>query len=254
MRRVIENKFPTIKFNGIDSKFYNIFVAKQPSVNFAEKNVEDKLVIGRNGSLTIDYNTYKDIEIPIDFIQYSYEIMPRNMTEIRKWLTTNIKDNKLFLPDSTENGIHSYFRVKYVKIGNYQRANSINKRLYKFNATFICEPFQYKNNGIILDIENRIIKNYIYDSSTIIPSMPIFKISGEGLIKLIVNGKEVNVNVGQKCIIDTKRKVCYKSDGTLINSDMQGNYEDLYFSFGENIITWQGNITDLEITEDMIIS
>lgn len=48
-----------------------------------------------------------------------------------------------------------------------------------------------------------------------------------------VNGKMVTANVGQNMIIDTERMVAYREDGSLQNTKMTGDYEDLYFRNGE---------------------
>lgn len=252
MLKFNETKFSTIRFNGIDSKFKNIFVAEKISIPFAQKKIKSVPVIGRNGNLTIDDNTYEDVEIHIKFYIYGDEIIAKNSNTIRNWLT-NIEDNKLLLPQGTKENVGVYFRVKYVKIENLERANKINKRLFKFGATFVCEPFQYISTGISLDMAHINGKSYTWNSTNVIPSTPLFKIKGEGLITLTVNGKEVVVDVGQSCIIDTKRRICYKNDGTFRNTKMKGDYENLYFKNGENIITWDGNIKELDIIDDEIV-
>lgn len=245
-----KRELPSLVFNDINSKYFNIFLLNKPSIPFAEKSIKDICIVGRNGSLTIDKNTYKDIEISVELVQVQWLNKYFHISKIRDWLI-NIKDNKLCLPYLMENNTNSFFRVKYVKMGEFKKVNDINDKLLKFNAIFVCEPFLYNGGGIIIDTKNT--KKYIYDSYTIIPSSPIYRIQGEGLIKIAVNGKEVSINVGQNCIIDTKRRKCYKYDGMPVNSSMKGDYEDLYILNGDNEITWSGNITNLTIEEDIII-
>lgn len=45
------------------------------------------------------------------------------------------------------------------------------------------------------------------------------------------------VNVGQNLTIDTDRQLAYRSDGTLNNTAVTGNYEDLVLVEGDNKVT-----------------
>ena len=63
---------------------------------------------------------------------------------------------------------------------------------------------------------------------------------------LMVNGNEMTANVGQNLTIDTDLMMAYRQDGTLQNTAVTGDYEDLYLVPGDNVI----NITsgfDLKI-------
>ena len=67
-------------------------------------------------------------------------------------------------------------------------------------------------------------------------SHPIYKIYGEGQCELNVNGNVISANVGQNLIIDTERKLAYREDGTLRNTNVTGNYEELFLQERENKI------------------
>ena len=68
-------------------------------------------------------------------------------------------------------------------------------------------------------------------------SHPVYKITGEGMCTLTVNGKTMTANVGQNITIDTERKVSYRQDGTVQNTEVTGWYEDLYLMSGTNTIS-----------------
>lgn len=68
-------------------------------------------------------------------------------------------------------------------------------------------------------------------------SHPIFKISGEGVCKITVNGKEVSANVGQNLLINTNLMQAYREDGALNNTAITGDYENLYLQEGLNEIS-----------------
>lgn len=64
-------------------------------------------------------------------------------------------------------------------------------------------------------------------------SHPIYKITGEGKCTLIVNGKPMIANVGQNLVIDTDRMIAFRKDGTLNNTAVSGEYENLYLMEGK---------------------
>lgn len=66
---------------------------------------------------------------------------------------------------------------------------------------------------------------------------PIYKITGNGICTLTVNGKAMKATVGQNLTIDTERMIAYRKDGTMMNTSVSGDYEDLYLKPGENEIS-----------------
>lgn len=72
-------------------------------------------------------------------------------------------------------------------------------------------------------------------------------IKGDANCRLKVNGKYFVVNVGQECTIDTERQIAYKSDGTLVNAYVTGDYEDLYLKTGGNTIEITPETMTMEI-------
>lgn len=53
---------------------------------------------------------------------------------------------------------------------------------------------------------------------------------------LSVNGEKMVANVGQNLTIDTGRKLAYREDGTLSNTSVAGDYDDLILIEGRNKI------------------
>ena len=64
---------------------------------------------------------------------------------------------------------------------------------------------------------------------------------------LEVNGKSMTANVGQNLTIDTDRMVAYREDGTLQNTAVTGDYEDLYIPQGDVQILVSAGF-DLQVT------
>lgn len=66
---------------------------------------------------------------------------------------------------------------------------------------------------------------------------PVYYVQGEGLCVINVNGKDMEANVSGNLIIDTERMLAYREDGTLGNTKITGEYEDLYLKPGRNRIS-----------------
>ena len=69
---------------------------------------------------------------------------------------------------------------------------------------------------------------------------PVYKIAGEGMCTVTVNGKQIKANIGQNLTIDTERKLAYRTDGTMQNTSVSGNYEDMALNPGKNSISVTG--------------
>ena len=100
-----------------------------------------------------------------------------------------------------------------------------------FTVTLTCEPGAYLVAG-----------KREYDVSEVLQNRysiahPIYNIIGEGNCTLAINGHPVTANVAQNLTIDTDRIVAYREDGTLQNTAVTGDYEDMYLLPGQNAIT-----------------
>ena len=73
--------------------------------------------------------------------------------------------------------------------------------------------------------------------------LPVYKIAGEGMCTVTINGKQVRANVGQNLTIDTQRKLAYRTDGTMQNTAISGNYEDMILIPGRNSISVTSGFT-----------
>lgn len=65
---------------------------------------------------------------------------------------------------------------------------------------------------------------------------PVYKITGNGNCTLTVNGRTMKATVGQNLTVDTEKMLAYRKDGTIMNTAVTGDYEELYLQPGENDI------------------
>lgn len=217
-----------IHFNNSNAKDIGIIAIKRPSIPVPEKNLLEKEVKGRNGSVMIDYKTYKNItkDIEFNFLE-SKDFLERCRT-IKKWFY-NIQDNRLIESDDTD----YFYKVKRVVLGDIERELKIKGT---FTASFILDPFQYSKYG--LD-EIILTNNFILENPYFIEAAPIINMWGEGSITLNINGNKLTVNLGQSIIINSDLGLSYRivnGNTQYQNTRLKGDYPVLIE--GENKISY----------------
>lgn len=136
------------------------------------------------------------------------------------------------------------------KFYKYEIVNQIDfERLIKFRTakvTFHVQPFKYEVDelGVILTSSGKTVTNKgnIY-------SKPIFTISGEGTINLLLNGAQIfTIELGDEgyITIDSDKLEAYK-DGVLKNRLVTGNYDNLKLNVGVNTIGWTGTVSQISV-------
>jgi len=194
-----------------------------------EKNVDLIEIPGRSGYLSIDQKTFKSIEIPIEM---NFITPPdrwgAKFRAVKKWLLYD-SGELVFMDDASV-----YYKVKKVVIDETEREV---KEGGVFTAAFTCDPFTYYKNGK----EEIPLETDIFNPGYVCE--PIYKISGEGLCTLTVNGNAFTANVGQEIIIDSSRQISYKTDGQMLNTDVTGDYSWLWLNPGENTLSASDGFT-----------
>lgn len=226
----------TISFNNKNSYYdLGLKIPHRPNIPVAEKNIKTYEVEGRDGSLIEEFG-YKDIEIPVSFNVIDRININNKCRQIKVWLNGDIDNNKLIFSD--DDGY--FYKVKYVKMN--KDIERVLRVLGRFTAVFVCEPFCYLEEGLDKITINKATS--LYNQGTY-KSEPILTLYGSGNITLTINNKNLYLtNVQDYITIDSVLKDCYK-DTQLCNSKMLGDFPILIQ--GENIISWQGNVTKVEI-------
>lgn len=193
-----------------------------PQFDYGYEVIENKSIPGRVGTLTIHTGRYTDTVITnvLEFTSDTVELFETKLHEIKKWLLNtqkvsySDKEDKLFLVKKVE---FSNIKRKYGVFGN-------------ITVVFTCEPFAYLKSG-----EYEVEIGNVFNPCAW--TQPLYKITGEGVCALTVNGKSVTANVSGDLLIDTKLMLCYRSDGTSQNTVVSGDYEELFLQEGENVIS-----------------
>ena len=212
-----------VEYNGKSNAELNIF-ATRPEIPAPQFGTNEYKIPGRNGALIVRDGTVGDIEITVRFgFRCKQEHWNDKFNAAKGWLL--YKGNGIL---RFQDAPKYFYKVKSVSIGNGEREV---KEIGEFEAAFICEGFQYLMEGTKEYSIGEVRFNAYHTAA------PVYKIAGEGVCNLIVNGKTMRVNAGQNITVDTERMIAYREDGNIMNTSVYGDYEDLYLLSGENTIT-----------------
>lgn len=210
----------SIQYKNRTSNSLGIFLYDYPEFSGAEKNYDEQSVAGRLGNLVGKDISKSNLEINCTFSVLHPSFMAE-IREIKRWLSGT---GELILSDSPE----IYYEVLKANYGSIEREL---RHYGRFTVTFVCTPFEYLTEGKReCDPREVLFNPYCV-------CRPIYKIKGEGVCTLTVNGNTMSANIGQNLTIDTERMMSYRTDGELQNTSVTGEYESMYLKEGENEIT-----------------
>lgn len=213
-----------IKLDGKSSRDLGLSITKRPSFSAPKRRYEKFDIPGRDGELYIDQEKYDDLttEISFNYIVDHDDMWHEKWRKCKIWLLKG-GIRKLELSDDK----HFYRKVKYIELSTNERSV---RNAGEFSANIVTDPYSYVISG-----------SYMYPYMQVRVNdyevcKPIYYITGEGMCVLTVNGKSMNINVGQNIYIDTELQLAYRNDGVLRNTSVSGIYEDLYLLPGKNDI------------------
>lgn len=208
--------------DGRKSSDYHMIFENYPMIQMGQRQYDSVVIPGR-GTLLSDTDTYSDtiITFTIDVnVMMSADARIKAYLDARRIL---VDLKTISFCDSPE----YFYRVKTVSVGAVGQYSEI---AGDFEVQLICEPAVYLQAGT---------KQYDAAEAADNPysvCRPLYRITGEGVCTLTVNGKTMSANIAQNLTIDTGRMLAYRTDGTLQNTAVTGRYEDLYLQPGKNTI------------------
>lgn len=214
-------------FKDISSEDFGIIVNSLPPISKPTMRVEETIIDGVDGAIYEDlgYSPYdKSIKMTLK---------ENNIDEVINWLKG---EGKLILSNEPD----KYYNAKIIEQINFER-------LIKFNPVevkFKVKPFKYALNEewITLAESGKVVNEGLEQS------LPTIKISGTGTIEFMVNDLIVFTYTfpenETEVIIDSERQDAYLGE-TLKNRNMNGDFP--IFQVGENNISWNGEVTNIEV-------
>ena len=220
-----------ITYRSISTSDMGVYVEHRPDVPASIERVDKVTIPGRDGDFLIRENGWEDIEIEgeMAFRTQADQWFSR-WRSVKRWLTGN---GKLVFADDAS----FFYWVKNVTVSEAEREL---RKHGRFRVTFLCEAFHYDVEGAelaALPASGKLENPYE------LPAYPIYQITGEGNCVLTVNDYELTANVGQNLMIDTKRQIAYRIDGTPQNTLVTGEYDKLLLPSGESEIAISSGFT-----------
>ena len=212
--------YQDIEYGGIRGSSIKIYARERPAIPAARIRREQIIIPGRDGVVYQSDGTFEPTEIEVQFNYIGKESeWASRWRASQRWLS---KENEK-LRFSDDDGY--FFWIDHVELDANEHTT---RRIGNFTATFVTRDGLYYLNSGLREHDAEEIQWNPYETSH-----PAYKITGEGMCTLEVNGKQMTANVGQNLTIDTDRMVAYRQDGTLQNTAVTGKYEDLYLTEGE---------------------
>lgn len=222
-------------YHGVDSSTKNIKLQKPLEFSPVVPIVNIVQVAGRNGTLHIETSAYENREATAEcFVLKSNA--ENEFTAINEFLFSNKGYQRL---QTDEDSAHFWLAA----IKNAAEINVKMQVLAPFEIKFDCKPQRFLTSGetvVTLTSAGSII------NPTAFESLPIIKITGDGRINLNVGGQVVILEIDDDEItLDSETQNAYK--GTVnLNNKVSGAYPKL--ASGTNAISWEGDVTKIEIT------
>ena len=215
-------------FKGISSVDMPMMVNELPPITKAAADINKIVIPGRDGFLTEDMGTHSGTVKPVECTLLDLS----RVDEVSAWLEGSgdvIFSNQ---PDR---------RYKATIINQIPFSRIFKDKWYSFIIILECQPLAAMLNNEAIAL---LVPGIIYNSGTH-KSKPVITIYGAGTIDLTVNSAVIHLtNVVEYVTIDSDLMDCYK-DTILKNNNMLGEFPKL--DVGENVISWTGTVTKVEI-------
>ena len=213
--------FVDICFNGILASNFGVYI-KNKTIPAAKEIVQELAVPGRDGSLFVRKRTYESTTIKVDFNYTCEENAGEIWRAVKQWLLG--KNGELYFSDDT----NIFYQISNVTVSELHKQGNY---IYDFTVIFTTKDgLSYLHSGKKEYEITELFNPGIF-------SKPIWKITGEGVCTIAVNGNTVIAHVLGDIIIDSEKMIAYRSDGLSQNTAIKGEYEDLFLESGENIVT-----------------
>lgn len=219
---------------------YGIIITKRPSLPSPKRKVSYIQVPGRDSTLRYDEQTYEDITIAVECTVKGENVFNK-LDEVKAWLYSTGESDLIFSFQQDK---------KYIA----QVVNSIDfRQVYKIASQFViifnCRPFKYAVDNTPISITTS-TETSITNQGTL-PSKPVIKVycSGDGSFK--INNNEIllfDIDA-EYIILDSELEEAYLIiDGDMVNYNNNVSGEFPKLDVGNNITTYTGGVTKLEIT------
>ena len=168
---------------------------------------------------------YEDITIPLKIDILDKRMIETKYREIKKWLSF-IEDDHFILSDD----LGFFYKVKMIDlkefITEFQTCGTA-------TVNFICSPYLYSVNGEYeMEFENNLFNEFPLNAE------PVYKLVGNGTIKLNINSKVVTIDLADEIIVDIPKKLTLRN-GKIEGKRKKGEWKDLELIPGDNTLDYE---------------
>ena len=228
-------------FGGLDSYIdFGIVIAKRPNIPAPKRRVSYIDIPGRDSSLRYDEATYEDVTIAVECGIKGLNI-PESLDAVKGWLYAAGESDLIFSfqPDRK-------YRAQVVNAIDFKQGYRISSQ---FVILFNCRPFKYSvsNDPVIITSG---LGSSLPNQGTV-NSRPVIKAYGAGDGSFTIKGRQVLLSgiTSGNIILDSElEETYYLQAGEPVNASNNMSGEFPVLDTGNNIITFTGGLTRLEIT------
>lgn len=229
---------PTITINGVSSDtITGLLITELPPISKPLMRTQTEAIDGRDGDQTIElgFSAYdKPVKIALT---YGYDVDAVIKFFNSKGVVTFSNE-----PDKYYN-FAIFEQIDFEKLLRFKTAEVLmHVQPFKRSLTETELTFNITDNPQSVSVTN--IGNYY--------SRPTIKITGLGAVNLSVNGAQMlAIELGetsQEIIIDCEAMNAYSATGVLLNRLVTGNYDNIKFGIGSNVVTVSGDVSKLKIS------
>lgn len=226
-------------YKGKSSRDFCLKIKEINNLSSPSRALDVHQVLGRNSELIIDHGNYNNFILEITcFIDGrpdkngKEKSLEELASELKAWLQTDFSYSPLAIDDG------EFFYEAY--LSNSLDISELFTNFAEVLLTFNCKPLKKKEAEIITITDQlQTIRNEYMNSE------PYMKIYGNGDITIAINNRPLKFkNVENYIEVDTELMNCFKGE-TNQNNRMYSDFPIL--TTGENVFSWVGNVTKIEI-------
>lgn len=211
-----------------------LYPAELPGISVPARQYNETTIPGRDGVFYEDLGTFDDI---VQSVKFNFRSKKGQTVDTTfRYFRSLLRKARTYAKQSDPT---VFYKIKKVTIGNLSRGTALT--IGTFDCEFILEPYAYLQVGTV-DYPIEKVVNNLYDECH-----PIYILKGQGACILKINGKSMECNVSGELYIDTELRLSYRSNGERVNSNVSGNYDDLYLHSGLNSIKVSNSFIELRV-------
>lgn len=227
---------PYLIINGKNSNDINgLLIQDLPPISKPAMKVKTEEIDGRDGDIVTQLG-YKAYDKSFNIGLYGdYDV-----DDVIKYFTTS--GEVIF-----SNELGKYYNFAVYKAIDFEKL----LRFKTAKVTFHVQPFKYDalERAIEFTITNGRGDKFRVLNRGNLYSRPKITITGNGIIRLIINGKQIlslTAN-NQTIILDTDDYNAKDANGVLYNRQVSGDLEDIVFNAGYNSLEVRGNVSTVKV-------